>query len=91
MKEGYLDKVASEITDEELELINKQSRRQLKRDEVFVFSIILCDNEIDRDFERFTTESLHKLAELYIGKSGIFDHSMKGKDQMARIFACEVP
>lgn len=90
MKEGYLDKVASEITDEELELINKQSRRQLKRDEVFVFSIILCDNEIDRDFERFTTESLHKLAELYIGKSGIFDHSMKGKDQMARIFACEV-
>lgn len=89
MKEGYLDKVASEITDEELELINRQSRRRLQKEEVFAFSVVLCDNEVDRDFERFTPESLNKLAELYIGKSGIFDHSMKGKDQMARIFACE--
>ncbi len=90
MKEGYLDAVSQEITDEELEQINKLSRRKLGKDEVFVFSVVLCDNDIDRDFERFTTESLYKLAELYIGKTGIYDHSMKGKDQLARIFACEV-
>ena len=82
MKEGYLDKVASEITDEELELINKQSRRQLKRDEVFVFSIILCDNEIDRDFERFTTESLHKLAEDVYKRQGLF----RGKRTRALLY-----
>lgn len=74
----------------ELGMINKLSRRHLAAEEVFVFSVVLCDNEIDRDFERFTVEALNKLAVLYVGKTGIYDHSGKGKDQLARIFKCEV-
>ena len=46
------------VTDEELALINKYTRRQLSKDEVYVFSVVLCDNDIDRDGERFTVESL---------------------------------
>ena len=47
---------------------------------------MLCDNEVDRDGEAFTTQSLQKLKALYIGTTGIFDHSQKSEDQAARIF-----
>lgn len=76
--------------DGELELINRQTKRKLSADEVYVFSVVLCDNEIDRDFERFTIKALERLAEMYVGKTGIFDHSMHGRDQVARIFSAAV-
>ncbi len=90
MKEGYVENTGGVPDKHELKLINKLSRRSLSADEVFVFSVVLCDNEIDRDFERFSDKTLQAMAQLYVGKSGIFDHSMKGRDQVARIFSCEV-
>ncbi len=90
MKEGFVSNVSGTPTEQELEKINKLSRRILSPEEVFVFSVILCDNEVDRDFERFSDDMLQKLATLFVGKTGIFDHSMKGRDQVARIFECEV-
>lgn len=75
---------------QDLELINKLSRRELKEDEVYVFSLILCDNEVDRDFERFTTETLRELAKLFVGKTGIVDHDRKSVNQCARVFHTEV-
>ena len=78
------------LPDEELELIGRFARKKLSRDELYTFSLILCDNEIDRDNEKFTVDALHKLAELFVGKTGIFDHNMKSKDQTARIYAAQV-
>lgn len=89
-KAGKVQGDSSVATPEEMELINKLSRRILTADEVYVFSLTLCDNEIDRDFERFTVEALKEMAPLFVGKTGIFDHSMKGRDQIARIFECHV-
>lgn len=77
-------------TPQELELINSYTVKPLKAEEVYTFGIVLCDNEIDRDFERFDIPALEKLAELFVGKTGIFDHSMSGRDQTARIFSCRV-
>lgn len=74
----------------ELELIGQFARKKLKADELYTFSLILCDNEIDRDSEKFTVSALHTLAKLFVGKTGIFDHNMKSKDQTARIYAAEV-
>lgn len=71
---------------EELSLINGYSRTELKKEDVYIFTLTLCDNEIDRDFERFSLSSLEKLKELFKGKTGITDHSMRSKDQSARIF-----
>ena len=88
MEKGFLGR--EEITAEDLELINLQTKRSLTADEVYAFSVTLCDNDIDRDFERFTPEALQKLAELFVGKTGIFDHSMKGRDQIARVYSCSV-
>lgn len=78
------------LPDEELELIGQFARKKLGRDELYTFSLILCDNEIDRDNEKFTVSALHTLAKLFVGKTGIFDHNMKSKDQTARIYSAEV-
>ena len=75
---------------DELSKINKYTRREFSADEVYAFSVVLCDNEVDRDFERFTDESLKKLAELFCGVTGIFDHSHKAENQCARIFETRV-
>ena len=73
-----------------MELINRFSRRELKESEVYRFSVILCDNEIDRDGEKFTISALKKLAELYVGKTGIFSHDPRGENQTARVYSAEV-
>lgn len=91
MKEGYvLEKSFGDISAGDLQKINRLSRRKMKAGEVYVFSVALCDNEIDRDGERFSIPALMKLAELFTGKTGIFDHSMKSGDQTARIFETAV-
>lgn len=73
-------------TDEDMTLINTYSLKQLSKDEVFCFSVILCDNDIDRDFERFNEESLKALEGLFVGKTGILNHSMKSEDQSCRTY-----
>ncbi len=50
----------------------------------------LCDNEVDRDFERFDRAALEKLSELFVGRTGIFDHSWSAGGQTARIYRAEV-
>ena len=77
-------------TKEDLEEINRFAHRELKAEEVFVFPVILCDNEVDRDFECFTVPSLEMLAQLFVGKTGIFDHDPKGENQTARIYKTQV-
>lgn len=74
------------VTEEELSAINAFSRKKLTQEEVYVFPVTLCDNEIDRDFERFLPTALEKLASLFAGKTGIFDHNAKSTSQTARIF-----
>lgn len=73
-----------------LEKLNKFTRRELSADEVYIFPVVLCDNDIDRDNERFSRKSLETLAEKFIGVTGIFDHDPKGENQTARVFAAEV-
>lgn len=89
MKNGIIGEIGKP-TDSELAEINKFTRRSFNADEVYTFSVVLCDNDVDRDFERFTDEALEKMAELFVGKTGIFDHSHKATNQCARIFSCEV-
>jgi hypothetical protein len=73
-----------------LEKLNKFTRREFQEDEVYIFDVILCDNDIDRDYEAFSDSSLETLKSLFIGKTGIFDHNPKGSNQTARIFDTEI-
>ena len=80
----------SMVTNEELAAINAFAKRELKADEVYTFAVRLCDNEVDRDGERFPRATLEELAELFVGKSGIFDHEWTARGQAARIYRTEV-
>ena len=75
---------------EELALINSLARRELGADEVYTFALRLCDNDIDRDFERFDDGTLDELATMFVGVSGVFDHQWSAKGQTARIYRTEV-
>ena len=85
MREGYVIK-SGDPAGEEMEKINRYTRREYKPEEVYTFSLVLCDNEIDRDFERFSPEALSKLQELFLGKTCILDHERKSANQTARIY-----
>lgn len=73
-----------------LDKINRYSQTELTENQVFVFNVILCDNDIDRDYERFSDDALEQLKSLFIGKTGISDHNPKSSLQNARIFDTEV-
>lgn len=90
MKQAMIEKNAPAVTEEELLEIAQYSRRPLSAEEVYTFTVVLCDNELDRDYECFPNESLEKLAQLFRGKTGIFDHDPKGEKQTARIYRCWV-
>ena len=74
----------------ELTLISQFSRKKLTAGEVYLFTVRLCDNEVDRDGERFPPETLEALAGAFVGKSGIFDHQWSARGQTARIYRAEV-
>ncbi len=74
----------------DLALINQLAKSQLSDDQIYTFSVRLCDNEVDRDFERFRGEDLDDLGNLMLGKAGIFDHQWSAENQTARIYRTEV-
>ena len=73
----------------QLQQINALAKGNLTAEQVYVFSVRLCDDQVDRDFERFDAEALPELARLFVGKSGIVDHRWSAGSQLARIFAAE--
>ena len=49
-------------------------------EEDFTFTIKLCDNRIDKDFERFSSDCLEQMIEMFVGK-----HGYVGENQVAKI------
>ena len=74
----------------QLEAINALAKAQLSGEQVYVFSLRLCDDQIDRDHERFDSAALPGLAKLFIGKTGSVDHRWSAENQVARIFETQV-
>ena len=91
---GMIEKAASlaphEVTEAELRAINKYALEPLTADQVFTFKAVLCDNELDRAYERFTLKALQDLQKLFLGKPVIKDHYRSADTQVARIYATEL-
>lgn len=83
-----METLESLTPEKELELINSYAPTPLKPEEIFTFNLTLCDNEVDRDFDAFSNEALEKMCELFPGKTGISDHSLRARDQRARLYFC---
>lgn len=88
LKTAHIEKQA--VTEGELALINKQTLRPLKAEEVFTFRLAACDNQIDRDNERFTDAALAGLAPLFVGRPVLMDHRWNAGSQTARVYNSEV-
>lgn len=70
---------------EQLEKINRLTKKAVTAEEVYVFSVRLCDDQVDRDDERFSESCIRELAALFIGKTGVMDHVWSAEKQVARI------
>ena len=88
MKSARLEK--AELNDEELALINAQTLRPMTAEEVFTFRLAACDNQVDRDFERFTEATLAEMAERFAGCPVLRDHKWSADAQTARVYAGSV-
>lgn len=87
-KSAKVEKAA--ISDDDLNLINQFTLKELTAEEVFTFKIAICDNQVDRDFEKFSDSALIGLAELFKGKTIISDHKASSENQCARIYKTEI-
>ena len=50
----------------------------------YTFTIKLCDNKIDKDFERFSSDCLEQMIEMFVGK-----HGYVGENQVAKIVSVQ--
>lgn len=91
---GMIEKAAhlapNEVTDADLKAINKYTLEPLTADQVFTFKSVLCDNDTDRAYERFSLKALQDLKKLFLGKTVIKDHSRSADNQVARIYSTEL-
>ena len=53
-------------------------------EEDFTFTIKLCDNKIDKDFERFSSDCLEQMIEMFVSK-----HGYVGENQVAKIVSVQ--
>ncbi len=79
-----------EMNESELTAVNQNTLRDFTPEEIFIFRVRLCDNEVDRDLEFFPRESLEMLKTLFVGKTMILDHQPKAENQVARIYDTEL-
>lgn len=91
---GMIEKAATlepqEVTESELRAINKYTLEPLNAEQVFTFKAVLCDNELDRTYERFNLKALQDLKKLFLGKTVIKDHRRSADGQVARIYDTEL-
>lgn len=78
------------VSREDMAQINALAKTCLSPEEVYTFAVRLCDNEVDRDWERFDRKGLEALSRLFVGKSGIFDHEWSAGGQTARLYKTEL-
>ncbi len=90
IRKGGVARHGGNAAPDELKAINAFAKTALTAEEVYTFSVLLCDNEVDRDFERFTEGTLKELQTLFVGKTGISDHEWSSGRQVARIYRTEL-
>ena len=81
-------------SDDQLERINKFTRKAVTADEVVAFKTLSCNDIPDRDDDRFTTNCVKGFAELEqpfspTGKSYMLDHEYKVANAVGRIFGTD--
>lgn len=74
-------------TASDMDAINQLTLRELAPEEVYTWKMVACDDQTDRDCERFTGGALESLAKLFVGKPVLQDHDWSASSQCGRIYA----
>lgn len=78
-------------SDEELKLIEAVWGEPVKKEDLFVLTLRVCDNDIDKDNECFSVSALYQIAEMIVGKRGIISNiSVNEKNIVAQIYSAKV-
>lgn len=77
-------------SDDDMAKINSLTLDPLDKESVYAFKVVACDNDIDRDWDRFDEKALQALAEKLVGRTVIKDHARSADNQFARIYDAEV-
>ena len=83
VNKGSADAVA------DIDIINRFTKATMKPEDVYCFSMTICDNDIDRDIEQFTDDTLKVAAPMFVGKTMLTDHFRSALNQVARIYRAE--
>ena len=78
------------VPSEDMALINAQAKGNLTPEDVYTFQVNMCDNEVDRDVERFPDATLEALAPMFEGKPVLTDHRWSAEKQVARLYRARV-
>lgn len=90
IKKSYSDSVHVADPEKDIDLINQYSLKKMNPEEVFAFNVNLCDDQPDRDLEKFSVNALQQMAKLFPGKPMISDHSWSAMKQVGRIYKADV-
>ena len=83
-------KDSNEVSDEDLELINKHTLITLNKEDVYTFKVQICDNDVDRVGDKMTDDFIKQVAEHITGVTGLKDHDWNVENQLARLYDAEV-
>ncbi|MGN0078874.1 MAG: hypothetical protein ACI36V_08870, partial [Coriobacteriales bacterium] len=78
---------ATELSPNEMAMINEYALSPLEPEEVFAFKVSMAGNDLDRDFELFPYATLQKFALLFVGRTVVKDHDHRSDNQIARIYS----
>lgn len=83
--------VMGEPSDEHFKLIKTiLPSDDIKKEDLFTYKVILCDNMVDRDIEMFSHNALQQITDKFIGVIGIADHNPTIKNNHSRIYMTEL-
>lgn len=90
IKKSYTGSLHVADAKTDIDLINQYALKKMTPDEVFAFNVNLCDDQQDRDLEKFSVHALQQMAKLFPGKPMLSDHSWSALRQIGRIYKAEV-
>lgn len=82
--------IKSSATAEDLKLINSYAKSELTADDVYTFRVVCCDNQVDRQMDKFSDKALAQMAKMYVGKTVTIDHDASALNQFGRVFKTSV-
>lgn len=78
-------------SDSDYELIKSfMPSGDIPKEEIFVYRVKLCDNNVDRDFEVFSHQALKDVADKFVGVVGIKNHIADSDYNHSRIYKTEL-